>query len=117
MSILTALPPAMIPPVERLSEAERSDIESILDAAVAWSGGMPIEEFARIGWIVSPYSGRESSSYSRYLAMWDGWRRHDPRVKALLRAVNALIRMQGYQLTNHGLFAASDLAGTNVVIR
>lgn len=115
--MLELLPPAIVPPMEFLSAAELNDLESILDAAVAWSDKhLPITEFAKVGWIVSPATNRESAAYSRYLAMWDAVKRSDTRLPHLKRAIDALIRFEGFQITNHGIFSAADLAGTNVVV-
>lgn len=115
MSLLHSLPDSLLPPLERLTAADRRDIEDILQAAVAWAGGMPIEEFAKVGWIIAPRSGRESAPYSRYLAMWDATKRHDPRLPVLRQAIDELIRFQGFVVTTHGVFAPGDIV--DVVIR
>lgn len=108
-------PANLMPMVDRLTPLDRKDIDWILDAAVAWSEGMPAEEFARVGQIVSPHSNRESTAYSRWVAVLTA--RHDPRRRHLLRAIDELIRMQGFVMTTHGLFDTQALYEVGATVR
>ncbi len=112
----SAFPEQLLPRIEQLTVADRKDVEWILDAAEAWSQGMPIEEFARVGQIVSPRSGHESTSYSRWVAMVST-PVLDPRRKHLRAAIDELLRFQGFQLTNFGLFDRETLASFGTTVR
>lgn len=101
---------------DRLSAADRQDVEDVLDAAAAWAGGdLPMGEFIRVGTLVIPGTGRVSPGYSRYMAMICA----DPgdvRRDALRGAVDRIILHGGLQITRHGIFEPAEIAESGAVV-
>lgn len=93
----------------RLSDADKLDVDDVLEAALAWQNGtLPLEAFARVGTLDSPATGRVSPDYTRCVAMLST-PISDPRRAALRRAVGALLAFQGFVLTTHGIFAPAEI--------
>lgn len=92
-----------------LSDDDKADISDVLDAAQSWSeGAMPIEEFARIGFMDSITTGRVSSGYTRFVALVST-PKSDPRRAALLKAIDAVIVFEGYVFTTSGVWTPEEI--------
>lgn len=99
-----------------LLPSDWQDIETVLTAAGEWAAGrLPIEAFAREGTIPVTPGGTGSPGYTRYCAVCLA--KGDPRHGDLLRAIDELIRFQGYRMTNHGIFSSDDLHGMTIHYR
>lgn len=106
-----------MPWLTRLTAEDRQEVDDVLDAAVEWQAGrLPLIEAARVGQIVSPGTDAPSAFYSRLVARFLslGGDSRGPTMQALLEA---LVRFQGAQVTNFGIFDADELAASGVVIR
>lgn len=96
---------------------ESAEIADCLDAAAEWAAArLPLEVFARVGTTRLPRTGKPSAAYTRYLATI-ATPATDPRRADLLRAIDALLDLQGYRRTNHGVFDADDLHGMTIRYR
>lgn len=94
---------------QRLSDAERIEIDDVLYAADDYvNGRMPLEVFASIGTIESPHTRKPSSGYTRYLAMLST-PIADPRRMALRKAIDGLLRLQGLVITTAGVFEPGEI--------
>ena len=102
---------------DRLSPEDWQDVADVLDAAAEWDAGrLPLESFARIGTIANPATGRSSPGYTRHVAV-RVTHRDDPRRAPLLRVFDALLRFEGWIVTDNGVFAPADIIDIPVVVR
>ena len=100
----------------RLTFDEQTSVEDVLDAAQDWEDGkLPLEAFASVGDITN-YRDQPSPGYTRFVARFTT-PESDPRRAALIRAQDALIRLEGWIVTNHGVFSADDLRGTGITVK
>lgn len=104
------------PPLpDRLSKDDWQDVADVLDAAAEWSAGrLPLESFAAVGTMLSPFTGRPSAQYTRYVAarvtIAD-----KARLAPLLRALDHLLLFQGQTITSHGVFDRDELVNVTVL--
>lgn len=112
MSIVAAVYVASV--VREITPEDRKEIEGVLDAASDCALGLlPLEAFAKVGTMLTPL-GRVSAAYTRHVAVV-ATPAADPRRKALLRAIDDLLRLSGLRFTNFGCFDCDELS--NVTIR
>lgn len=102
---------------DRMTDADRLEVDDVLEAATAWARReLPIHEFAKVGTIPSPATGRTSSGYTRYVAML-ATPITDPRRMDLRRAIDALLRFQGIEVTTHGVFDRDEIVDVPILSR
>jgi hypothetical protein len=102
---------------DHLTDEAKIEIDDVLEAASALAAGqLPIHEFAKVGVLDSPATGRVSGGYTRYAALLST-PVTDPRRQDLRRAIDSLLAFQGLITTSFGIFEAEDLAGVPVLIR
>ena len=99
---------ALPPLAETLTFEDRVAIEDVLDAAAAWQRGeMPWHVAAAVG-TLRDWRGEPLPSYSRHVA-YRVTPRADARWQALDALIDVIIRAQGFMVTAHGLFTASEI--------
>jgi hypothetical protein len=102
---------------DRLTDEDKTECDYVLEAAGEWAAGtLPLEVFAKVGTIQSPFTGRESAGYSRYVALLSV-PVTDPRRDALRRAIDGLLRFQGFVITAQGMFEPSEIPDVPIVYR
>lgn len=97
-----------------LSAIDCAEVDDILDAAVAWERGMPLDQFARLGSLPHPGTQRPSTSYSRFVALVTT-SLSDPRRVSLMRAIDAVLAFQGVVMTTSGIYDRDEII--NIPIR
>lgn len=102
---------------DRLTAEDWTDVADVLDAAAEWNAGrLPLEAFAKVGTMLSPFTGRPSAQYTRYVAarvtIAD-----KPRLAPLLRALDALVRFNGYVILASGVYEPTEIADIPIKFR
>lgn len=93
---------------DQLTDEDKANVHDVLAAAMAWSDGkLPLTEFMRLGFIVSPLTTKESPPYTRFVALMTTPPDHPAR-EALLQACAAIVEYGGTIITPHGMFEAKE---------
>ena len=89
-----------------MSDEQKADVEDVLDAAEHFAAGaLPVHEFAKL-----------SSGRMRFEALMAA-PVDDPRRHSLLRAVDAVLRFQGFVLCQNGVFTPQELGELGIVVK